>query len=75
VEPFLSRFNNGEVIALVSVAGGLLVAIVAIIGHYWHEIRRNEIAGALKQEMINRGMTADQIRMVLDAGEKTPEKA
>jgi hypothetical protein len=75
VEAFLSRFNNGELIGLVSVAGGLVVAIIAIIGHYWHDNRRNEIAGALKQDMLNRGMTAEQIRLVLEAGEKTTEKA
>jgi len=75
VESFLTRFNNGELIGLVSVVGGLLKRIIAIIGHYWHDNRRNEIAGALKQDMLNRGMTADQIRMVLEAGEKQPEKS
>jgi hypothetical protein len=75
VDVFLSKFNSGEMIGLVAVAGGLLVGAIAIVAHYWHEIRRNEIAGALKQDMLNRGMTAEQIRMVLDAGEKAPEKA
>jgi hypothetical protein len=65
---FLSRFNAGELIAFVSVAGGLLVAATAIIAGTWQKTRRTEIMAALKQDMLNRGMSADEIRSVLEAG-------
>jgi hypothetical protein len=64
----LSRFEPGEMIGLVAVSGGLLCGLVAIIMGIWHEHRKTEINAALKQDMLNRGMTADDIRVVLDAG-------
>ena len=71
----LSRFNGGELIALVAVAGGLLCGITAIIAGCWNKVRRAEIAAALKQDMLNRGMSADDIGTVLDAGSKRSRKA
>lgn len=61
---FLTHFNPGQIIALVSVLGGLSVALAAILGGYWHNGRIT----ALKHEMVSRGMSADEIRAVLDAG-------
>ena len=64
----LSRFEGGELIGLVAVVGGLLCGIVAIVTHFLHANRKAEINAALKQEMLNRGMSAEDIRVVLDAG-------
>jgi hypothetical protein len=64
----LSRFEAGEMIGLVAVSGGLLCGLVAIVMGIWHEHRKTEINAALKQDMLNRGMSADEIRTVLDAG-------
>ncbi len=70
----LSRFNAGEIIALVAVSGGLLCAILCgvtgIIAGCWQEVRRTDILAALKQDMLNRGMSADEIRTVVEAGLK-----
>lgn len=70
----LSRFNAGEIIALVAVAGGLLCGILCgitgILAGCWQEVRRADILAALKQDMLNRGMSADEIRTVVEAGMK-----
>jgi hypothetical protein len=70
----LSRFEPGELIGLVAVTGGLLCGIfcgtAAIVGDYWLRIRRL----ALKQDMLNRGMSADEIHSVLTAGSKRSAK-
>ncbi len=63
---FLSRFDGGEIIGIIAVVGGLLCGIVAIAGKYWLQIRQMEI----KQEMLNRGMSAEEIKTVLEAGSK-----
>jgi hypothetical protein len=63
-----SRFEPGEFIGLVAVAGGLLCGLVAIVMGIWHEHRKTEVSAALKQEMLNRGMTADDIERILNAG-------
>jgi hypothetical protein len=69
---FLSKFNAGEFIGLVAVAGGLLCGIfcgtTAIIMDHWYKIRRAEILGSLKQDMLNRGMAAEEIQTVIAAG-------
>jgi hypothetical protein len=64
----LSKFDSEELIGLVAVAGGLLCGIIAIVGAFWLQIRKAEIGAALKQDMLNRGMSADDIRTVLDTG-------
>jgi hypothetical protein len=69
---FLSRFDSEQLIGLVAISGGLLCGIIAIIGGFWLQLRRTEISAALKQDMLNRGMSAEDIRTVLDAGGKPP---
>lgn len=72
---FLSKFDAPRLIELVLVAGGLLIPILcgvsAIIFYGWFKLRQL----ALKQDMLNRGMSAEDIRMVLDAGSKESRKA
>ena len=71
----LSKINPGELIGLVAVAGGLLIPILcgitAIVTDYFYKVRQLE----LKRDMLNRGMSADEIRVVLDAGSKHSRKA
>jgi hypothetical protein len=67
---FLSRFDGGELIAIIAIAGGLLVGLVVMIADYWHRIRKAEIAAKLKHDMLDRGMSAEEIRIVLEAGTK-----
>jgi hypothetical protein len=70
----LSKFASGDLVGLVAVAGGLLCGIIAVVGGIWLEMRKSEIAASLKQDMLNRGMSADEIRTVLDAGTKNSRK-
>jgi hypothetical protein len=66
----LSRFEPGEFIGLVAVAGSMLSLIIGILSGTWLKARRADIAAALKQDMLNRGMSADDIRTILEAGSK-----
>jgi hypothetical protein len=68
VNELLSKMNFGELIALVSVSGGLLIGLVAVAGGLWTSVRKAEIEADLKHEMLNRGMSAEEIRAVIDAG-------
>ena len=65
---YLMRFSPGEMIAIVSVVGGLFVILIAIVADVWHRARKVEIETKFKQEMLDRGMSADEIKTVLDAG-------
>lgn len=66
----LARFNFGELMGFFSVGGGLSIAVIAIVGNLWADVRKAELASALKHDMLDRGLSADEIRTVLDAGTK-----
>ena len=75
---FLQKFDAGELIGFVAVSGGMLIGLLcgltAIIADSWQKTRRAEIAAALKQDMLNRGMSAEDIRTVLEADSKRSKK-
>ena len=60
----LSRINPSDLIWIVAIAGGILWGIVCSVGKHWERIRKVE----LKQNMLNRGMTPEEIKTVMDAG-------
>jgi hypothetical protein len=66
----LSKFDPGGLVGLVSVVGGLVCGIVAIVMGVGLEIRRVE----LKKDMLERGMTAEEIRIVMEAGSKNSQR-
>jgi hypothetical protein len=68
---YLMRFSPGEMIAIVSVVGGLFVIMFAIGADVWHRARKLEIETKFKQELLDRGLSADEIKTVLDAGKNT----
>ena len=70
----LSKLEPGQLIGLVSVVGGLACGIVAIVMGVGLEIRRVELAAALKKDMLERGMTAEEIRIVMEAGSKNSQR-
>ena len=59
----LARIDGGQLIGLVAVIGGLLCGILGILGHFWHEGRLT----ALKRDLVDRGMSADEIQAVVAA--------
>jgi hypothetical protein len=69
MQELFSRFDSGELIGLFSIAGGMLISIVAIAGSYWRRVRAAEIAAELKRDMLDRGLSAEEIKTILDAGQ------
>jgi hypothetical protein len=65
---FITQIGFGPFIALVAVVGGLLIPLVAIVGGLMYKDRKVQVESALKQQMIERGMSADEIKEVLGAG-------
>jgi hypothetical protein len=58
---------SGTLIPIIAVGGGLLIPIVAIIAHSWRKMRHLELEIGLKNEMIARGMSAEEIERVIRA--------
>jgi hypothetical protein len=64
---FTSEKGVGLLIGLIAVSGGLLIAIIAVVGDFMHKRHRLDVEGALKQQMLDRGMSAGEIEQVLHA--------
>ena len=41
--------------------------VVPWVAYYWWKIRQSELDASLKQEMLQRGMSAEEIQLVLTA--------
>ena len=63
-------WSAGEVIGFVAVAGTVVAILTAIVGHHWRRVRLTEAELAVKQDMVQRGMSVADIERVLRAGEK-----
>jgi len=46
----------------------VLISLGPFVVHFWWKIRRDEVDAALKQDMLARGMSVDEIERVLNAG-------
>jgi len=67
MDKFFLLEDAGHIIGTIAVC--ICVAIV-IIAVQWRKMRQAEIDAALKQEMIQRGMSANEIATVLEARSK-----
>lgn len=70
---YLSKFDGGELIAITAIVGGLICGAIVMIGEFWRRIRKAEIDAKLKTDMLDRGMSAEEIKTVLEAGSKSIE--
>jgi SOS response regulatory protein OraA/RecX len=66
----LSKLNGFGIIALVVVVGGILATVISHIATQWRKVRLAEIAGALKQQMLEKGMSPAEIEQVLKADQR-----
>ena len=67
---FLSKFRSDELVGMITIIGILIFLLSPIIGFFWYKIHKTSTNAALKQDMLNRGMSAEEIKTVLEAGSK-----
>jgi hypothetical protein len=58
---------SGEDIAMTSIMVSMTIAVVWIIAHNWRRTRIAAYNARLKQLMIERGMSADEIERVISS--------
>ena len=71
------RFSNGNLIALYIMTGVflcLILAIAMLTVYLCLRHRRTQALIALKQSMIERGMTVDEVLTVLEAGSAAADR-
>ena len=63
-----------EIVILISIpiVGGILIAITAILSDTYRKMQRDDMAATLKMEMIQRGMSAEEIERILAARLSAP---
>src|SRR5262249_51938353 len=57
----------GLLIVFVALVCGTLIAVSAILCHHWSVVRQAETEASLKQDMLNRGLSVDEIERVIKA--------
>jgi hypothetical protein len=57
----------GMLVGVVAIIGGITVAITKVVSTHYRKTQLDEMAATLKMEMIQRGMSADEIKQVLEA--------
>jgi hypothetical protein len=61
--------ENWGAVAFMVVAGGWIIPVtVAALATNWRKARESEQLAVLKQSMIERGMSVDEIERVINAG-------
>ena len=58
--------NDGAYIVL-TYAALSIPAAAAVIAYFWYKLRREEMLTGLKRELSARGMSAEEIRTVIEA--------
>jgi hypothetical protein len=71
-----SKMDPGAFVGLVALVGGQVCLLVAIVMGIVMRNRRDlaELAVAFKKEMLERGMTPEEIRIVMEAGSKNSQR-
>ena len=64
-------FSSPQTVAIILI---FTIPIIAIIGYYVHEALKTRSNNKLKQSMLERGMSAQDIETVINAGTKPSKK-
>ncbi len=67
MQDFLSRFASDDLMGLVALVLCFVAGMTVWLSLQWRLHRRAEMEVALKQDMLERGMTAEEIERVLRA--------
>ena len=60
-------FANDGAYVVLAFAALSIPAAAAIVAYFWYKLRRDELVASLKRELSDRGMTAEEIRAVIEA--------
>jgi hypothetical protein len=72
---FFSRIDPGLLVPLFLFAGLFIWLTVHSLSTVWLKYRKAEMATSLKHEMLARGMSAEEIKTVLEAGDNKPVRS
>jgi hypothetical protein len=65
---FVSLLHSQNGIAICGIAMACIVIVTATIAKTWGKVKRAEMDALLKHKMLEQGMSADDIKKVLESG-------
>lgn len=69
---WISKFNAEDLTGLVAVVLVFTVAAVAVICFTFYSVHKSRADHALKRELLDRGMSADEIATIISAAPPRP---
>jgi hypothetical protein len=64
---FLQHWDSAYLIPITAIVVGCLTGIICRISDNWRKVRMSEMELGLKQDMLQRGMSAEEIDRVMTA--------
>ena len=70
----LSKWTPSELIGLVALSGGLVIGLAAVVMGIWADLRKTTLAYDFKRELLERGLSPEEIRLVMETGPKRAQQ-
>jgi hypothetical protein len=67
MQDIIARLGSDDIVGLISVLSVAVVVLAMFSIFHWRKLRQTELETGLKQDMLNRGFSAEQIKCVLEA--------
>lgn len=64
----------GILVGFTAIVSGAAIAISAILSHNWRKVRQSEIDAALKAQMLEQGLSAQEVEQVISASPRGRRK-
>jgi hypothetical protein len=67
---FAAALNSDEAVVLCvvfAIIGGVIVGVTKLVSDHFRKVQRDDMEATLKMEMIQRGMSAGDVKQVLEA--------
>jgi hypothetical protein len=65
--PWFNRIGTGEIVPLFTVGALMIATVIALAFSLFNKVHRRNAEIALKREMLDRGLAADEIERILAA--------
>lgn len=61
----------GAMLGSLGIIAATIITVTSVVATQWRAVRQSEDVNALKQDMLDRGMPADEIATVIEASSKS----
>lgn len=70
IASFLDRLSSHDLVPILAIGGGLLIAALSIVVCAWRRVRETAALAELKRDLIAQGRPTEEIERICNAGLK-----